>query len=310
MKLYKMARFGICAMALSVLLTSFSNLAKAEPPHCESYPSRQLEKNVDFCIQRSRPDLPPRANEPVIYFMHGIFRDANFWAVSGYAETIEEFAKKDPNFPSFTIVSFSTSALSFFSDSGSLHKGRGSYESWFITEFIPMMEKTQSLCHERACRLIAGQSMGGFGALKTAFRYPELFSAVAASSPALPPFNFQESTARFISFFKRHPIGIIRGLVMLKFAQGIFTTPEYADENDPSYLARIFPNKARLPQIYIEMGGKDDYGLQEGYARFTRIMRERHLPYEGHYFKNADHGLYYERRPYFIRFLADHFQNQ
>lgn len=55
------------------------------------------------------------------------------------------------------------------------------YETFFIEEFIPFIEKTYGGNGKRA---IAGLSMGGYGTLYNGFRHPEMFSCLYAMSPA------------------------------------------------------------------------------------------------------------------------------
>src|SRR5581483_4330495 len=63
--------------------------------------------------------------------------------------------------------------------------GKVSYEDFFIKEFMPEMEKKYRGDSVREHRGITGVSMGGYGALRLAFKYPNLFAAVTAQMPAL-----------------------------------------------------------------------------------------------------------------------------
>lgn len=74
--------------------------------------------------------------------------------------------------------------------------GRGSFyddsldetimaETAFIKELIPFIDKNYRTIAERRARAIEGFSMGGFGALKLAFKYPQLFCSVVSGAPAL-----------------------------------------------------------------------------------------------------------------------------
>ena len=55
------------------------------------------------------------------------------------------------------------------------------YETFFIEEFIPAIEKRY---HGNGKRAIAGLSMGGYGTLYHGFRHPDMFTAMYAMSPA------------------------------------------------------------------------------------------------------------------------------
>ena len=64
-----------------------------------------------------------------------------------------------------------------------LHKGL--YESFFLLELIPEIERRYSIRTDRSARYIGGYSMGGHAALRIALTHPELFSRVGAHSPTL-----------------------------------------------------------------------------------------------------------------------------
>jgi enterochelin esterase-like enzyme len=57
--------------------------------------------------------------------------------------------------------------------------------SMLMHEFVPMCADRWQLGETRARRAIMGWSMGGYGAIVMAERYPEDFCAVAAASPAI-----------------------------------------------------------------------------------------------------------------------------
>jgi S-formylglutathione hydrolase FrmB len=59
------------------------------------------------------------------------------------------------------------------------------YEDFFIKELIPHIEKTYKAKTEKRFRGIAGLSMGGYGSLLYALKYPHLFVAAAPLSAAI-----------------------------------------------------------------------------------------------------------------------------
>jgi enterochelin esterase-like enzyme len=56
-----------------------------------------------------------------------------------------------------------------------------------VREFIPLCERTYKLGSSRGRRAAMGWSMGGYGVLLAAETYPQLFTAVVATSPAVWP---------------------------------------------------------------------------------------------------------------------------
>lgn len=75
-------------------------------------------------------------------------------------------------------------------------------ETAFFAELLPHVEASYRVHADRAGRLIGGYSMGGFGALRYALAYPEVFGAALVLSPAvytpLPPAD--SSTREFGAF--------------------------------------------------------------------------------------------------------------
>ncbi|NJK97827.1 MAG: hypothetical protein HC905_25565 [Bacteroidales bacterium] len=59
------------------------------------------------------------------------------------------------------------------------------YEDFLIQELIPQMELKYRLKSSRKSRAIAGLSMGGYGTVLNAFKYPDIFCAAYAMSAAI-----------------------------------------------------------------------------------------------------------------------------
>lgn len=59
------------------------------------------------------------------------------------------------------------------------------FESATINELVPHVDETYRTVKERGGRTLAGFSMGGYGALRYALSYPEVFGAAALLSPAI-----------------------------------------------------------------------------------------------------------------------------
>jgi S-formylglutathione hydrolase FrmB len=279
-------------------------LASTVPGHnCHEYKSTALNRKVNFCLHRSHPEAPAKG-EPVVYFFHGMGGGADHWISTGYAEVVTTLARSE-GLPAVTFVSFDTEGKSFFSDHGGKTTGGKAYESWFVKEFMPYVEKQFSLCDRRECRATLGLSMGGLGALKTALRRPDLFSGSAVNCPALPPFSAYRPWKEWKAYFDRNPIGSFKGGFLLQFMKGVFPNQELADGNDPSFLAENFKNTSEFPRIYFDAGMKDYYGFQEGYARLKGILDTRGIPYVSYLDPDMGHDISDKTRWVAVRFLRD-----
>ena len=77
------------------------------------------------------------------------------------------------------------------------------YEDAIVKDLIPYIEKTYRVIGGTKGRAIQGISMGGFGALMIAFKFPEMFSSVtthcAAVYAELPKPSGDDRRAQFIA---------------------------------------------------------------------------------------------------------------
>jgi S-formylglutathione hydrolase FrmB len=295
------AKLGVRVLGAFLVLVS-GGLAAA--PQCQSYVSKIRGGAVNYCVHRSRPDIAPLQNEPVVYFFHGIGGDAQSWSGNGYAEALDVLSPEE-DFPPFTVVSFDTAKMSFFSDRGEVKNGPKAYETWFITEFMPYIEKTFGVCGTRKCRGTAGLSMGGYGALKTALKYKELFSFVGVNSGAIAPFNVWENLGNWNAYFNRHPIGPWQGQILLQEIRRIFTNRDMYERNDPTFLLSNLRDESEMPKMYLDVGGQDYFGFQEGFFRMTKLLDERRWNYVSYYEPNGGHDIYQDRRWWLMRFIRD-----
>jgi len=124
--------------------------------------------------------LPPGYAEsgdrkyPVIFWLHGFTcHESNDQFPSPQVDQ----AIKDGKIPPLIFVYGNGGSRAFYSDSTD---GRILSETMILKEFIPYIEKTWRGMGTREGRALQGMSMGGHGALKLAFKHPELFSSVVA----------------------------------------------------------------------------------------------------------------------------------
>jgi S-formylglutathione hydrolase FrmB len=275
---------------------------------CTSYNSPMLGKSVNYCIDRTTPDVPAEEGEPVAYFMHGTNGNATTWTKNDYASALEKLRNSGEVLPPMTFVSFDTSAYSFFSDhykNGVLVENQA-YETWFITEFVPYIESIYGVCDQRECRAMIGESMGGFGAFKTTLRHIDMFSAIAVNSPALPPFSVRAPLAKWELFFSHHLIGPIEGFLLIEIVRKLFPTEAIWDQNDPIQLTENYDSPYPYPALYFDMGGWDTYGFNVGYHILKSKLDAQNIPYETNYDPHAGHDMWKKHAIDSIRFLIAH----
>jgi putative tributyrin esterase len=118
------------------------------------------------------PDVP--GPWPVLYLLHGRGDDHTGWM---RRTSLERYAEK---LPSLMIVmpdggrGFSCDAVN-----------GPAYQSGLIKDLIPFIDRTFQTRAEKAGRAIGGLSMGGYGAIKLALQFPELFISAHSHSGGL-----------------------------------------------------------------------------------------------------------------------------
>jgi len=122
---------------------------------------------------------------PVIYFLHGLNNDETSWTVERYGRIQNQIetlivAGKIPEF----IMVHPRGDHGFYSN---YLDGTRRYEDFITQELSDYIEKQYRVRKGKENRTIAGTSMGGYGALKIAMKYPDRYSAVVGQSPILFP---------------------------------------------------------------------------------------------------------------------------
>ena len=147
---------------------------------CTHY-SKMLKKSMTFNVV-----IPEGCKEdiPVVYLLHGLSDDHTMWCRRTSAE---RYADK------YGVALVMPNAdRSFYTDM----KYGGKYYSYISEELVEYTRDLFRLSHKREKNFTCGLSMGGYGALKIAFRNPERFAKTAAFS-AVADIVHQVKTAQW-----------------------------------------------------------------------------------------------------------------
>ncbi|HCT06292.1 MAG TPA: hypothetical protein DIW86_13090 [Pseudomonas sp.] len=154
-----------------------------------SIKSSILGQNVKYTLY-----LPPDYGRstrayPVLYMMHGGDDGRyNDWFVQDNLGALLDRLINAGEIPAMIVITpdglrnpENKYATYFMNDAD----GKFQWETMFIQEFIPAMQKRYRILDDKRFRAMGGLSMGGFASLMYAFKYPELFSAAAVMSAAV-----------------------------------------------------------------------------------------------------------------------------
>lgn len=125
---------------------------------------------------------------PVVYLLHGYTDDNTAWLQSGEVNRYADAGIANGTLPPMIIV-MPDADSSWYINS---YDGKEKYEDFFIKEFIPFIEKTYRVKSAKQFRGVAGLSMGGYGTLMYALKYPDMFAAAAPLSAGI--FSDEEMT--------------------------------------------------------------------------------------------------------------------
>jgi S-formylglutathione hydrolase FrmB len=236
---------------------------------CSVIKSQILGGPVRYCAYLPASfDQDKTRRYPVLYFLHGLGDNEQSLLNFGGWDVVSQL-RSQGKVGDFVILAPSA-GHTFYINSAS---GKVRYEDFLLKEFMPQMEKKYRALGTRATRGVTGISMGGYGALRLAFKYPDEFAAVSAQMPAL----ITELPAD-ISSGAPGSAGALLG--------DVFGSPlnrEYFTHNTVSYFAKT-DSAASLKRmnIYFNVGNNDDYGFQQGAQQLDQLLKARGIPHEFH----------------------------
>lgn len=289
------AAMAVAAFALLVILRPALSAARAQRTaprvdasggraECRSVPSRLLGHSVAYCaILPPGYDANKSMRYPVLYFLHGLGENEQILVQAGGMDIIEDLWS-EAKLGKFLIVT-PAAGRSFYINS---RDGKTRYEDFFIREFLPFIERHYRVRANRASRAIGGVSMGGYGALRLALVYPQLFGSVSAHSAAL----VDEKRTTHVS-----PTEAVQLSRLLGPAFGTPFDPAFWNRESPFRIVRTKPRPKGL-KIYFDCGEQDDYGFNRGAVAFDKLLTQRRIPHEFHLYPGGHDWTY----------VAAHFQ--
>lgn len=178
--------------ALAAILGTFPGIA-AEMKHgtvvTEHIDSLRLrETKTGLVPMRSvKIYLPPGYAEsgksyPVIYYFHSFFWSPEKMFADGNLQRLLERGFANGIVPEFILVAadYSTPTTGSFFENSSV---TGHWLDFTTEELVPFIDSQFRTLPQRESRGVAGDMIGGYGALKFALLYPDLFSVVYALHP-------------------------------------------------------------------------------------------------------------------------------
>lgn len=233
------------------------------------FQSKSLGRPVRYRVVLPGDYARTTRHYPALYLLHGLYGDYENWETR---TDLVHYAEKYK----FIIV-MPDAGNSWYVNSATIPQNR--YEDFIVDDMVTEAEHSFRIIRSPHRRAIAGLSMGGYGALKFALKYPGEFVVAASISGALDP------TTDLVNIrpdFEKE----------LTAAFGPMGTETRA-RNDLYFLAQnAVP--ADTPYLYID-DGTGDWALA-GNRKFVSILSSRKFRYEYHEMPGIHDWEYWDRR--------------
>ncbi len=158
--------------------------------------------------------------------------------------------------------------------------GSQKWETLLTGPFLEHLRKTYKVAGKP---YLFGISMGGMGALRMGFKYPERYAAVAALEPGIDP------ALKWSEVQPRHRFWRSQRLMETIFGKPFDAA--YWEANNPATIANNGAERLRaagLP-IYLECGDEDAFGLDEAAEFLHQVLWRKGVRHEYHLVYGADH---------------------
>ena len=276
---------GACALVLAGFLPAIKS-SQASSIRETTIQSVALGRALAVAIYRP-DDPPPPSGWPVLYLLHGVNGGYRDWtALGGVQGTLDRLIATRRIRP--MVVVMPDAGNSWYVDSQAAG-GPGDFETAILHDLPEAVEEDMPVRRQREGRAIAGLSMGGYGALRLAFRRPDRYCAVASLSGAIwqnmpldSPDNATIHAAPGDYFRRVDPATIVSGIDRPPGAGhfgGVFGKPfdaqRFNSANVFTLLAQQLHAGVQLPAIYLTVGDHDSHNLWRGsIALYETLMAD------------------------------------
>ena len=301
--LTRMTRILVVVVLGAVGLTPASDaIAQELVLQTVEFHSPAVDRTMKYNILLPRGYEESTERYPVLYLLHGVGRNYTAWARSNgaqfYAGLYADMIVVMPDGGNSWYINFAEST------EGQTNNW-ADYIVWDVVNHVDWHYRTIA---KREGRAIAGQSMGGYGALTLGLRNPDMFISIGSMSGALaharqaaarlrgeaPPRSPRRRSPEEQAAFEaqqRQPdplIGIdgFSSQVERNPSGTVFSTAEQADAFDPFVLIHDVPAD-ELPHIYIDCGTEDDNpsddhprGLMAVSKELAQILMDKDVPFD------------------------------
>jgi S-formylglutathione hydrolase len=271
-------RRDFARLAAAGAAASLAAPARAESPGSVTFnplTSRHVPGELGIAIYRP-PGYDRQRSEayPLLLFLHGgggSERDMLYFKAVFDAEIAS--GRLPP-----LVIATPTGRHSLYMD---YKDGSERWETFILSDVLPFLRRSEHVAQDRARTCIGGVSMGGLGALRIAFKHPQLFAAVAALEPAIEATLTWQGVGPETRFWRPETV-----------LYPVFGEPidaHYWEASNPATIASRDPGRLLDLRIYLEVGDQDMLFLYEGAEFLHRVLFDARLAHEYRLVHGADH---------------------
>ena len=232
----------------------------------ERVPTRNMPGSVPVLVLTPPSyDAEPLRRYPVLYFLHDGQGDEAVLVRQGLADALDA-AMRGGRLPEILVVC-PRGTGTWWVDA---YDGSRRMASFLSNDLVPFVDRAYRTRAGRGSRLVAGISMGGYGALRWALARPGLFAAAGGLSPAIEPLSAPSVAA--MPFFIRPSLEAVFGADPV--ANVLRRDDVYQMLLDDASLA------GRAPFVLVRCGTEDKYRLSEIAGFFDRFASAMGLAHE------------------------------
>ncbi len=230
--------------------------------------SKILHHPVHYTIYLPFDYFTSERTYPVVYLLHGYGDNDKGWMQYGEAGHIADEEIAEGKIPPMVLVTPDAGNSWYLNNYNDCVR----YEDFFFKEFIPFIESHYHIRKGKAFRAVAGLSMGGYGALVYAMKYPEDFAACAVLSAAV------RTDKQYLALSPKR-WEKVEAVVFGPGLKGKQRLTALLVQNNPLHLVQTeSPGALRKVKFYIDCGDHDH--LTIGNATLHILMTQHHIPHE------------------------------
>lgn len=267
---YKPLVFRILILIIVLLVNSNTVFSQIRVEEDIEISSKVLNKEVSLTVLLPSDYHIDRSDYPVVYLLHGYGGDHGSWInrceINTLIDSLEQFGLLEE-----CIYILPGAGNSYYINN---YDSSINYSDFFIKELLPFVDSVYRTIPLKSARALLGLSMGGYGSIILAVKYPDSFGIVVALSAAV----------RDEEIFKALPQKSYEKLYAPVYGAGLAGEDRINDQwkkNSPYYLIDSLNAKQyRTIKWYIDCGLNDS--LLPASEAFHNLLKSYNIPHEYH----------------------------